>query len=69
MYGDAHNAEWKRQQPNDWIKNEGKQRDWPAQDEQDDPQEESSHGTSFMSGRKLCTRTTAAEPRFILHYE
>ncbi len=36
--GDPHNAERKRQQPNDGIKRESEQGNWPAQDEQDDPQ-------------------------------
>jgi len=52
MDGDSHKAERQRQQPNDWIQHESKQRERPAQDEQDDPQEESSHGNLVCDGRK-----------------
>ena len=52
MDGDSHKPERQRQQPNDWIQHESKQRERPAQDEQDDPQEESSHGNLVCDGRK-----------------
>jgi len=40
----SHNAERQRQQPDDWIQHESEQRNRPAQNEKNDPQEESSHG-------------------------
>ena len=52
MNGDSHKAERQRQQPDDWIQHQSKQRERPAQDEQDDPQEESSHGNLVGDGRK-----------------
>lgn len=52
MNGDSHKAERQRQQPDDWIQHESKQRERPAQDKQDDPQEESSHGNLVCDGRK-----------------
>ncbi len=48
--GDTHKAERQGQQPHDWIEDESKQRERPAQDEQDDPQEESSHGNLVCGG-------------------
>jgi hypothetical protein len=46
--GDSHKAERQRQQPNEWIKHESQQREWPTQDEQNDPKEESSHHTLVL---------------------
>ena len=50
--GDSHKAERQRQQPNERIKHQSYQRERPAQDEQDDPQKESSHGNLVCVGRK-----------------
>src|SRR3984893_7191875 len=50
--GDSHKAERQRQQPNERIKHHSYQRERPAQDEQDDPQKESSHGNLVCVGRK-----------------
>ena len=52
MNGDSHKAERQRQQPDDWIQHQSKQRERPAQDKQNDPQEESSHGNLVCDGRK-----------------
>jgi len=46
----SYDAEGQRQQPNDWIQRESKQRNGPAQNEQNDPQEESSHGNLVCGG-------------------
>src|SRR6266446_2067997 len=50
--GDSHKAERQRQQPNERIKHQSQQRERPAQDEQDDPQKESSHGNLVCGGRE-----------------
>ena len=50
--GDSHKAERQRQQPDERIKHQSQQREWPTQDEQDDPQEESSHGNLACGGRQ-----------------
>jgi len=42
--GDSYQAERQRQQPDKWIEDKSQERDRPAKNEQNDPQEESSHG-------------------------
>ena len=50
--GDSHQAERQRQQPDERIKHQSQQRERPAQDEQDDPQKESSHDNLVCGGHK-----------------
>ena len=50
--GDSHKAERQRQQPNERIKHQSQQRERPAQDEQNHPQKESSHGNLVYLGQK-----------------
>jgi len=45
--GNAENTEWQRQQPNKRVDHQREKRDGPTKDEQDAPQEESSHGNLF----------------------
>jgi hypothetical protein len=42
--GDSDQAERKRQEPDKWIQDESQQRQRPAKNKQNDPQEESGHG-------------------------
>ena len=51
MNGNPHDAERQRQQPNDGIKHQSEQRNWPTKDEQDNPQKESSHGNLIFGNR------------------
>src|ERR1700694_4397665 len=68
--GDSHKAERQRQQPDERIKHQSQQRERPAQDEQDDPQNESSHGNLVCDGRKASVRmVTAQPPASTLYYE
>jgi hypothetical protein len=46
----SHDAERQRQQPDDWIQHQSQQRNGPAQNEKNDPQEESSHGNLVCGG-------------------
>src|SRR5260370_27735615 len=67
--GDSHKADGQRHQPDERIQHKSKQRQWPAQDEQDDPQEESSHGNLAYGGRKTASvksdRGTAPLPSIL----
>ncbi len=68
--GDSHKAERQRQQPDERIKHQSQQREWPTQDEQDDPQEESSHSDLACGGRKaIIVNDPEKPPASILHYE
>jgi hypothetical protein len=68
--GNSYKAERQRQQPDEWIKDESKQRERPAQNEQNDPQEESSHGNLVCDDRKAVDANSDAElPVSILCYE
>ncbi len=67
--GDTHKAERQGQQPDEWIQHKSKQRERPAQDEQDDPQEESSHGNLVCGGSDAVSTNgdrSAAGPYSIL---
>jgi len=55
MNGDSQDAKRQRQQPHDGVEHESKQRKRPTQDEQDDPQKESSH--DHLTLRQRCTVT------------
>lgn len=67
--GDSHKAERQRQQPDDWIEYESQQRERPAQDEQDDPQEESSHGNLVRGGSNAVSTNGDRRTPSILYYE
>ena len=50
MNGDSHKAKRQRRQPDKWIQHESQQRERPAEDEKNDPQEKSSHGDLVCGG-------------------
>jgi hypothetical protein len=64
---DSYQAKRQREQPHDGVQHESKQCDWPAQEEQDDPQEKSSHGNLASVGKGAVTGNDAA-PRRLLFY-
>jgi len=43
MNRNAYDPEWQQQKPNEWVKRQGQQCQWPAKDEQDAPQQETRH--------------------------
>src|SRR6266850_3456523 len=49
---DTHNAEWKKQQPNERIDHQRQQRERPAQNKQDNPEKKSSHESLTMQCAK-----------------
>src|ERR1035438_1422906 len=47
---DPHDAKWKQNQPDEWVGNECQQRQRPAQDKQNDPQQKGGHCSSSALG-------------------
>jgi hypothetical protein len=43
IHGNAHNAERKQKQPHQRIENQRQKGQWPAEQKQDQPQQESKH--------------------------
>jgi hypothetical protein len=50
MNGDSHETKRQRHEPDKWIQDESQQRERPAQDEKNDPQEKSSHRDLVCGG-------------------
>ena len=67
--GDSHQAERQRQQPDERIKHQSQQRERPAQDEQDEPEKESSHGNLVWERSTLTDILIAKLPPFIPNYD
>ena len=65
--GDTHNAEWKKQQPNERIDHQSQQRERPAQNEQDNPQKKSSHQSLTMDRAKRFLLFATTKCPFTLH--
>src|SRR5882762_2343117 len=60
---DTHNAERKKQQPNERIDHQRQQRERPAQNKQDNPQEKSSHESLTMfRAKRFFLFTTVKRP-------
>jgi len=67
--GDAENTKGKCQQPNQGIYHQCEQRDGPAQDEQNAPQKEGSHGNLVWERSTLTDILIAKLPPFIPNYD
>jgi hypothetical protein len=47
---DSHKAEGQQEKPDYWVQHQSEQRERPAQNDEDDPEEESSHGNLTCGG-------------------